>query len=97
MECGICQLECTEPLKFSQNPLIKNWYPDRVGMCSHSFCSDCLQPWLVNCLTEGRDFNCPICRFVYISHDRLYHAYNLAQCVKEYKKRDVNQSTNDKL
>lgn len=85
MECSICQLDCTEPLKFSRNSLIKNWYPDKVDICSHSFCSECLRPWLSNCLTEGRNFSCPICRFVYISHDRLCHAYNLSQCIKERK------------
>jgi hypothetical protein len=83
MECGICQLECINPMIFSENPFVKNWYPEKIGMCNHSFCHDCLLPWLSNCLQFGLNFSCPICRFVYISHDRLYHAYCLSQCIKE--------------
>jgi hypothetical protein len=84
MECYICQ-EVLGTCKFSQNPLIKNLYPDKVNACIHSFCEECLGNWIVSCLNEGNDFNCPVCRFVYFTWDRLYHLYNLFNCFKEYK------------
>lgn len=85
MECGICQCISEKHQHFSQNALIKNWYPEKIGICNHSFCEDCLHKWIVSCLTIGNNFSCPICRFVYISHDRLYHAYNLSTCITERK------------
>lgn len=93
MDCYICQNECIciEHKNFSQNPLIKNWYPEKVGACSHSFCEECMHGWLVNCLTSGLDFSCPVCRFVYLSWDRLYHAYELYQCFGERREKLIGQ------
>ena len=67
MDCYICQdCICVEleldHMKFSQNLLIKSWYPEKANVCNHSFCQKCLHGWLVSCLNEGYDFTCPVCR-----------------------------------
>ena len=95
MEYGICQSSLINPHKFSENALIKNWYPDKIGICNHLFCHDCLYPWLSNCLQYGLNFSCPICRFIYVPYDRLYHAYCLSKCIKERKDQITYSENNE--
>ncbi len=89
MDCYICHNACIDYKQFCQNPLVKNWYPEKIGVCNHSFCEECLREWLIICLVERKDFSCPTCRFVYIPEDRLYHANNLYLCIKERRKQLV--------
>lgn len=81
-ECCICQ-EHNNNKYICQNPLIKNWYPDKINGCVHLLCQNCSHNWLSMCLLEGNDFNCPVCRFVYIPIDRLYHVFRLSYCIRE--------------
>jgi len=83
IDCNICQETSVTFQKFGGNPLVKNWYPEKINGCDHLFCNNCIHNWIISCLMEGRNFSCPICRFVYIPHDRLYHAYGLYACFAE--------------